>query len=107
MAAKCGLGCTRWLAQFATGFPIDGVLSQKGVFGLTKPDETASDPALLFRADEARFRERATESGRKNAALLWPYAMGRVEKGWLRSPAKLDASGRPDGCPPRGYNIAT
>ena len=82
LAAQCGIGA-RWIGQFATGFPITGVLSQKGVFAQSKPAETAVDPAILFHKDEARFREREAKAGRKNADLLWKEALGQAERvGW-------------------------
>ena len=59
------MGGARWIDKFATGRPIDGILSQKGVFALTKPGETESGHALLFQTAEARFRERSDKSGKQ------------------------------------------
>ena len=106
LAAQCGLGGARWIDQFATGFPITGVLSQKGVFTRSKPGETEADPAVLFNTAEARFRERASKAGRENSDLLWTEALEQVEKGWPRQPLELAESGFPPGFPPRGYNVA-
>ena len=106
LAAHLGIGGARWLDQFALGLPITGIPSQKGVFALKKPEETALRPALLFHADEARFRERAIMSGMKNASLLWSDAPDQVEMGRLRPLLELAPSGQPDDFPRRGFNIA-
>lgn len=107
LASRCRMGCSRWMDQFATGFPITGALSQKGVFDLAQPGETALYRALPLRTAESRLRERAAKSGVKHAALLWADAMEQVEKGRLCAPVDLDASGRPAGFHPRGCNVAS
>ena len=106
LSAQCGIGGARWQDQFAVGFPITWILSQKGVSPLTNPEETAMGHALLFRTAAARCRERATKSGMGNASLLRSDALEKVEKGRMCPPAELAPSGQPAGFPRRGSNIA-
>ena len=105
MAAQFGMGGTRWLGQFATGFPIDGELSQKEVFAKTASEGELPDPVLIFRTAEARFRERATKSGMENAGPLCEGALEQVGKGWLCAPVELAPSGQPEGFPKYGFNV--
>ena len=104
----CGMGGTRWLDQFAFGFPITGLLSQKFLFGVDdKADPSAILPLPeLFKTAASRFRERAEKSGRKNAQPLWDEALEQVKKGWLLPPAELAADGRPASWRSEKYNIA-
>ena len=106
LADQCGLGGSRWLGQFAVGFPITGKLSQKGVYALDRPHTQAIDPAILFETAASRFRERAAKSGHKNSSQLWEEAQQQVKKGWLNPPVELKEDGRPAGIRPGQYNIA-
>lgn len=73
------LGASRWMDQFACGFPIDGPMSRK----YTHPDDGKSDNRIstnhLSEADCARFRGRSAKSGHKDARLLWGRTRGA---GW-------------------------
>ena len=105
LASHCGIGGALRLGRFPRGFPMAGALSQKGVFALSKLDETALFPTLLFRTAAARFRERAAKSGMKNAARLWSEATEQVDKGWLFPPVELAPSGQQTGFSRHGYNV--
>ena len=106
LAEQCGLGGSKWLGQFAVGFPITGTLSQKGVYSLDEPNAKAIGPAVLFRTAASRFQERAAKSGHKNATQLWEEAHQQVKKGWLNPPVELREDGRPTGMQAGRYNIA-
>ena len=102
-----GLGGQRWLCQFAKGFPITGELSQKSDFPISKKDApTPIQRREVFRTAEARFRERATKSGMKDAQPLWNEAAQQVRLGWLTPPVPLQADGRPAELKLKRYNIA-
>ena len=106
LAEQFGIGGARWLDQFAFGFPITGMMSQKGVYTPEEPKNTAINPAVLFQTAATRFRERAAKSGHKNASQLWEEANQLVTKGWLNPPVELREDGRPAGLPAGQYNIA-
>ena len=106
LAEFCGLGASKWMGQFAAGFPITGDLSRDRAFPRKNPKEPLPPKKQLFATAEARFRERAPKSGWENAADLWTEAMGQHAKGWLASPVILAESGRPADLPSGGYNIA-
>ena len=63
LADFCGLGASKWMGQFAVGFPITGDLSQAKVFPRKAPKERLLPKKRLFESAEARFRERAPKSG--------------------------------------------
>ena len=92
--------------QFAVGFPIAGILSQKHVFEYKTPNRPILARTHLFGSAEPRFRERAGESGWANAAVLRTESMAQVEKGRLCDPVALAESGAPEGYAPGGYNVA-
>ena len=106
LADFCGLGASKWMGQFAVGFPITGDLSQDKAFPFKNPKERLLPMKQLFESAEDRFRERAPKSGWKNANDLWKEAMDQHAKGWLAAPVELKASGRPADLPTGGYNIA-
>ena len=108
LMGECGMGGSHWLDQFAFGFPITGVLSQKHLFPVDeKVDVKDTLPlAELFSSAGSRFRERAAKSGHKNSRLLWDEALAQVEKGWLLPPAELAEDGRPFGWRSANFNIA-
>ena len=83
---RYGLGGQRWLRQFANGFPITGQLSQRSVVPLSDKRPSLLRRSELIRSAEARFRERASQSGTKDAQTLWNEAVRQVRKGWLSPP---------------------
>ena len=105
---ECGIGGSRWLDQFAFGFPIAGVLSQKHLYPTDeKVGPSAAIPVTeLFSTAGSRFRERSAKSGHKNAQQLWGEALEQVQKGWLLHPAELAADGRPLVWRSSQFNIA-
>ena len=105
---ECGMGGARWLDQFAFGFPITGLLSQKFLYQVDEKVDPSDVIPLseLFNSAASRFRERSTKSGHKNASQLWDEALIQVKKGWLLPPAELAADGRPIGWHSEKFNIA-
>ena len=93
LARFLGLGGSKWMGQFAVGFPTTGDLSRNMVFPRKEPKEFLLPRRNIPHADEARFRERAPKSGRENAADLRKEAMGQHSKGWLEAPAPWTVPG--------------
>ena len=102
----CGIAGQRWVDQFAFGFPITGVLSQKRSFELSAPDSDLLSHMDLFRSAAQRFRDRAARSGYKNGAALWGEAISQHNIGWLSDPIPLNADGRPTTWRSPRYNVA-
>ena len=90
MMGQLGLGGSRWLQQFAWGFPLIGTLSQTGVYPIGPKTGTAPGPVTLGKFPAERFRTRAAASGFLNADTLWAEALGQVDKGWLSEPTPID-----------------
>ena len=90
------MGGANWIMQFVKGFPITGVLSQKGVFPYEQTlTETPPirDHRSLFQTKTARFKERASKKPSRYPRQLWEEALLQVERGWLSKPEPLDSSG--------------
>ena len=102
----CGISGRKWIGQFAFGFPITGILSQKHTFEMTAPDHDIHSRADIFRSAVQRFRDRASRSGFKNGAALWDEATTQHAQGWLSAPLPLNADGRPTAWRSKSYNIA-
>ena len=94
------LGGSRWLTQFAHGFPITGHLSQRFVYEADGKEHGRLPRSELFHTAAPRFRERAAKSGMKHDQLLWGESLQQVEKGWLVPPTPLEAGGTPLNWPP-------
>ena len=77
---------SRWIDQFAHGFPITGHLSQRFVYESDGGNHFRISRSDLFRAAAKRFRERATKSGMKNAHRLCGETLQQAEKGSLLPP---------------------
>ena len=89
IAAHFGVGLGNWMGQFAVGFPITGVLSQKHTFPSKEPKGHPIHREQLFYPADARFRERAPKSGWGNAKalrdvafILWGVRRDYGEFGW-------------------------
>ena len=106
IARKCRLGAPRRLGQLATGFPISGRMAQKRVLDFKPPKNPIMDQPQLIASAESRFRERSAKYGTKNSLLLRNEAVGQVHRGWLSRPVPLGESGKPEGCPPNGFNVS-
>ena len=102
----CGLGGSRWLAQFVYGFPITGKLSQKFAFPATteKLSPTLSTADVLLSAP-SRFARRSAHVS-PAAQGLWDEALQQVEAGWLDPPRRLSNSGKVVDCPSSPLNVA-
>ena len=92
--------------QCATGFPITGKLSRNRVFDFKQPKNPLVGQSHLFSSAESRFRERPAKSGTKNALLLLEETLRHVHRGWMCKPVPLAESGKPEGFPPNGFNVA-
>ena len=88
------MGGTDWFMQFVFGFPITGILSQKGVFPLEEGESPPlRDCESLFDTKIDRFQDRSSKNKSAHAKQLWDEAMTQVEKGWLKPPRTLNSSG--------------
>ena len=58
LARFCGFGASRWMDQFAVGFPITGELSQKNTFPRKENNAPILPRGRLFASAEALFRAR-------------------------------------------------
>ena len=102
------LGGSRWLQQFLFGFRLTGTLSQKHVFPQKdkllgkKPRELAK----IAKTNEARYTDRASKAGYKNAPKLWAEAMEQSKAGWLTEPFALSTKGQPYTLKDSNLNIA-
>ena len=97
LSLQCGAGGSVWLQQFLFGFPLVGRLAQPRCYP-TKQSEARKKPEpipKLFNSNKARFTDRASKSGFKNASTLWSEAMEQCEKGWLTQPFPLCTSKAP------------
>ena len=74
-----GIGGRAWVAQFAVGFPITGRLSQRHLLPPDKKIGKLIPSSQLFDSAGARFRERAAQSGRKNAHQSRGEAMCQIQ----------------------------
>ena len=101
-----GFDASEWQGQFAVGSPIAGDLSQKATSPAKTPKGSLLPRNRMFTSAEARFRERAPESGWRNAESLRKEAIEQQEKGMLTHPSLLSASGRPADRQSGGFNIA-
>ena len=101
-----GFGASKWMDQFAVGFPIAGDLSQKNAFPLKEDNAPILPRSRISASSGARFRERAPNSGWGNAAGLWADSMFQHEKGRLSPPYPIGESGRPTDLHSDGFNIA-
>ena len=102
----CGIAGQRWVDQFAFGFPITGVLSQKHSFDPSTPEADILSHMDLYRSAAQRFRDRAARSGYKNAPALWDEAISQHNLGWLSPPIPLNADGRPTTWHSPHHNVA-
>ena len=102
----CGISGQKWLDQFACGFPITGVLSQKYTSELTHPGHDLLTRSDLYRSASRRFRDRAARSVYKNRAKFWDEAMTQHTQCWLEALIPLNSDGRPTTWRPKRFNIA-
>ena len=96
-----GLGGSRWLDQFAAGFPITGYQSQRLPYDLDEPKHPRFPRDRIPDTSSSRFRDRSDKSGYKNASSLRDEAIGQVGNRWLLPPQELSEDGRPPVLAPR------
>ena len=89
-----GVGGTKWILQFAVGFPLTGCLRQSRAF----PTDTQAPfdhvgTSTLFASSPGRFKIRDPRAISRHADQLWGEALKQVQEGWLTPPDPLNHNG--------------
>ena len=103
---QLNLGGSRWLQQFAWGFPLIGDLSQNAIYPIDPKVVKPPDPTSIGFQSAERFRLRAAASGFLNSDALWTEALEQVNRGWLSEPVPIDMTTGTADLPYKSQNFA-
>ena len=81
------LGGSRWLDQFAVGFPITGSLSRRHVYAVSDKSNVRIPRSQLFGAASARFRDLAAKSGHKDDQVWRGEPLQQAERAGCSNPS--------------------